>query len=118
MYVKFLCCRPQFGFIHLADINSGKVLNGFKHGKTLPWPFEINNMLPYLNLCISMNIQSYFFDNFFHQVHHPLIILIGNIQFNLGELRIMKPAHAFVSEILTEFIHTFYSTDDEPLEIK
>ncbi len=65
-----------------------------------------------------MEVDGDLFYHFLHKVHHPFIILVGNIEFHLCKLRVVKPAHAFISEIFAEFIYPVISSYDQPFQIQ
>ena len=58
------------------------------------------------------------FQQFFGEIHHPVVILVLNIKFHTGKFRIVSFIHALVTEVLTYFIYTFKTTYDQSLQIK
>ena len=53
-----------------------------------------------------------------NELHHPVVILIGDVDLHSGEFRIVRAVHSFVTEVLGEFIHAFKTTYDEALQIQ
>ena len=64
-----------------------------------------------------MQIHCNFFHHFLYEIHHPLIIFVGNIKFHLSELGIMKATHSFISEIFRKFIHPIKTSNYETLQV-
>ncbi len=102
-------CFAQLVLVEIGDVRTCKMLNGFVHGKPFPRSLEINHMLTHFHLRGTMQINGHLLNHCFNQVHHPLIILVGHIQFHLREFRIMKTGHALVAEIFTEFVNAVES---------
>src|SRR5690606_38731649 len=107
----------QSRFVHSRDVEACKMFYGFEHAVTFPWSFEINKILTYGYRRGTMKIQSYLLDHLLHQLHHPVVILVGDIQLYLRKFRIMKPRHPFVAEILRELVHSVESTHNKPLQV-
>ena len=55
---------------------------------------------------------------FLREAHHPVVILILNIEFHTGELRIVVFVHTLVAEVLADLVDTLKATDDESLEVE
>ena len=54
----------------------------------------------------------------FRKRHHPVVVLILNVEFHAGKLGVVRTVHAFVAEVLADFEHTFETTYDEALQVK
>ena len=54
----------------------------------------------------------------FHKLHHPGIIMICNIQFHLGEFRIVKAVHSLIPEIFRKFIYPFISPHNQAFQVQ
>ena len=55
---------------------------------------------------------------FFGEIHHPVVILVLNIEFHAGKFRIVGLVHTLVTEVLADFIYTFKTTYNQSLQIK
>ena len=60
----------------------------------------------------------YFGEHLLGEVHHPVIILIGDIELHAGEFRVVGLVHALVAEVLGEFVHAEEAAHDEALEVQ
>lgn len=54
----------------------------------------------------------------FGHVHEPVIVAIGDVNFECREFRIVHPVDAFVAEVLRDFVHALEAPDNEPLEVQ
>ena len=54
----------------------------------------------------------------FSQIHQVMVILVGLIELQHGELRIVPRRHAFIPEIAVDFEHFLDATDYQALQIK
>ena len=60
------------------------------------------------------NLLKHLLDEF----HHPLVVLVGDVDFHAGEFRVVGLVHSFVEEVLGELIDSGEASDDEPLEVE
>src|SRR5690606_14143905 len=115
---KFVTGIAKSSLIHLRDVDARKVFDSLEHRKALPRPFELDHMLSNLHLCCIVQVDSNLLDHLLDEVHHPEVVLVGNVQFHLGELRIVEARHSLVSEVLREFVHTCKTSDDKSLQVE
>ena len=64
-----------------------------------------------------MDCGAHFAQQLLHGLHHPVVVLVSDVQFHDGEFRIVRPVHAFVSEIPRKLEDPIEAPYDEPLEI-
>ena len=57
-------------------------------------------------------------EELFDHLHHPVVILVGNVELNLGEFGVVEAVDAFVTEILCKLKDAVKAADDEPFEIE
>ena len=76
--------------------------------------------LPAFDHYIGISVQSagYPFEHLFDELHHPDVVFVGDVDLHDGELRIVGPVHAFVPEVLAEFINAVESSDNQPFQIE
>ncbi len=116
--MQFLACLAELVFIHSCYIHSCILLDGLQHRKSPERRLEVNEIFSNLNLCLSVQLDSYLFQHLLHKLHHPDVVLVGHINFHAGELGIVGLVHSFVAEVLGELIYSVISSHDKPLEIK
>src|SRR3989339_806551 len=94
------------------------LFNCIGHTDPFIWRTEIYFLVTIDYLCCSMKVKSSFFYNLFRKGHHPVIILVSNIDLHHGEFGIMSPVHAFIPEVLGKFIYPFKTAYNKPLKVK
>jgi len=52
------------------------------------------------------------------EIHHPVVVLVGDINLHGGELWVVCPVHAFVTEVLGKLVHAFKTAYDEALQVE
>lgn len=57
------------------------------------------------------------FLTFFGEIHHPVVVLVRDIDFHTGKFRIVRSVHAFVAEVFGKFVHSFEASDNQPFQI-
>ena len=50
--------------------------------------------------------------------HHPVVVLVGHVDFHGGELGVVGAVHTLVAEVAAELIHSGEATHDEALEVE
>ena len=65
-----------------------------------------------------MDCLGQFAKEIFRGFHHPVVVFVGDIQFQHSEFWIVRSIHSFIPEVSAELIHAFESAYDEPLEIQ
>ena len=58
------------------------------------------------------------FDHFFDELHHPPVFPVGDVQLEHGELGVVEPTQALVSEVLRDLVDPFEPADDQALEVQ
>ena len=51
-------------------------------------------------------------------LHHPVVVLVGDVQLHDGELGVVRPVHPFVAEVSAELVHPVEPAHDQPLQVK
>ena len=63
-----------------------------------------------------MNCQSTAFENALTVAHHVMVVGIGLVKFQCGELRIVRAVDTLVAEILDEFKYSIKAPDYETFQ--
>ena len=58
------------------------------------------------------------FEELLGELHHPTVVLVGNIDLHAGEFRIVGTVHTLVAEVFTQFIYTVKTTYDQFFEVE
>ena len=57
-------------------------------------------------------------DQLFDGLHHPVVVLIGDVQLQHRELRVVRSVHALVPEVSGELENAIKPADNKPLEVQ
>ena len=52
------------------------------------------------------------------EVHHVVVVGVGHVELEHGELGIVLRRDAFVAEIAVDLVHAVHAADDQPLQVK
>ena len=117
-HMQLPTCVSQSNFVHFGNINTGKMMDRFKHREPFPGSLKVDQVLSHFHLRGAMKINRYFLNHFLYKIHHPLIIFIRYVQLYLCKFGVVKAWHAFVAKVFWKFIHTIETTYNQSLEIK
>ena len=59
-----------------------------------------------------MQGQGDLFEHPFGELHHPEVVLVGYVNLHNGKFGVVRAVHAFVAEVLAEFIHAVEASYD------
>ena len=100
-----------------VKVHAGILLDRFHHGHALPVG-EIDFLALVGNLQGAADLLGNGLHHFFHQVHHAVVIGIGLVQFDGGELRVMLGVHTLVTEDTAHFVDAVHAAHDQALEVE
>ena len=109
--------RSQFFLVLAVDVESCVLEDSVAHGDAFERCLERYNVVADFYLGGAVYIHAYLLKHAFGEVHHPVVVLVGYVDFHTGKLRIVGTVHAFVAEVLGELVYTLESTYNEALEI-
>ena len=115
---ELLAHVAKLHFVHACDVDASKFFDSINHCDTFIRSLEVDNVVAHFHLCGAINFKSDAFDHFFGEVHHPVVVLVRNIDFHTSKLWVVSAVHTLVAEVLREFIHPFETTHDEAFEIQ
>ena len=116
--IKLLAGLAELCFIHTLHINAGILLNCLKDRQTTVSTAEIHLILSNLHLGGAVDCGSHLAKHLLHKLHHPDIVLVGDIYLHTGKLRIVGLVHTLVAEVLRELVNARESTHNQPLQIE
>ena len=108
----------KLNFIHTIDVDSCKFLYGINHGYAFERSFKTDCFLTNNCLISTVHIQTNFLNHSFSEIHHPVVVFIGYINFHACKFRIVRTIHPFVAEVFGEFIHAFKTTYNQSFQIQ
>ena len=94
------------------------LLDRVEHGDTLVGSLEVDLALPYLHLRRAEHLHADVLQHLLGEVHHPVVVLIGDIDLHGGELGVVRAVHPLVAEVAAELVDALEATDDEALEVE
>ena len=116
--VEFPAGVPQVVEPHSRKVDSGVFLDRLQDGQAAVAGLEVYFVLSDLHLGGAVELEGYLFKHLLDEVHHPDVVLVGDVDLHAGELRVVGLVHAFVAEVLGEFVDAVVAADDEPLEVE
>ena len=79
---------------------------------------EANGVLTNSCICCTVYSHGHLFQHVLYEAHHPMVILVGHIDFHHGKFRVVGFIHTLVTEVFGKFIHPFKTTHNEALEVE
>ena len=58
------------------------------------------------------------FEQLLGELHHPAVVLVGDVDLHAGELGVVRAVHALVAEVLAQLVDTVESADDQLFEVE
>ena len=100
------------------DVVAGLFADGVCHRQAAERGFERN--LPAVDLHGRGPVQGQgdLFEHPFGELHHPEVVLVGYVNLHNGKFGVVRAVHAFVAEVLAEFIHAVEASYDQLLEVQ
>ncbi len=117
--VELVTGLAELVFVHTGDVDAGVSANGFVHGDAWVGGFEVDGVFAEEDLCAA--VVDGFGDvlkEVFGELHHPVVVFVGYIDFHAGKFGIVGAVHAFVSEVFGKFVHAFEAAYNEALEVE
>ena len=117
-YVEVLADLAQGILVHTLDVHSGVLADGLKDRQTAVAAAEVNLVLADLHPGGAVDLAGNPAEHLLDEVHHPVIVLVGHIDFHTGELRVVGLVHTLVAEVLGKLIDSVVAADNQPLEVE
>jgi hypothetical protein len=108
----------QLRFGGVPDIAARCVGNGIEPSDAAEGALEHHRELASAQLSCAVDAFSNEEQQLLDQLHHPVVVAVGNVELQRGELRIVQPVDPLVAEVLPDFVDAFEAADDEPLEVE
>ena len=118
LHFQFLADLADFFFALAVQVVTGLFLDSVEDRQTAVRSFEADSLSVDNAFRTAVYSDTDTFQQFFGEVHHPVVILVLNIEFHAGKFRIVGLVHTLVTEVLADFIYTFKTTYNQSLQIK
>ena len=106
-------------FLRFAgEIEARLLLDGIEDRQPAERSLETDGLVTHLHLRFSVHFRADLLQQLLGERHHPVVVLVLHIKFHAGELRVVEAVHTLVAEVLSDFIDTFKSSDNQPLQVK
>ena len=106
-------------FLALAlAVEARLLLDGLKDGKAAVGSLERNELSVDFALGLAVHGDTDGLKEFLRERHHPVVVLILNVEFHTSELWVVVAVHSLVAEVLAYLIDTFEATHDESLQVE
>ena len=89
-----------------------------QQAKALPRRLEVKVFITELNLVCAQNLLANFRYHLLQHVHYIIVVSIGFIAFQRGELGIMLGGDAFVAKDATQLVDLVKATDNQSLKVE
>ena len=97
--IELFAHLAQLSLVHAVDIDAGVLLDRVDHRDTFERTFKANLLIADHNLICTKHIHCAAVNHLFSIIHHPEIILIGDIYLKACKLRVMGAVHTLVAEV-------------------
>ena len=101
-----------------GNVETGLLADGIRHRYSAERAAEADLLPPYFEFRGAVYGECHLFDHLLGEVHHPEVILVGDVYLHHREFGVVGAVHSLVAEILGEFIDTVEAPHDEPLEVE
>ena len=108
----------QLSFGLAVDVDTGVFEDGIAHGDPAVGRSKVDFRAVEVGLGSAVHRLANVGEQVFRGLHHPMVILVRDVQFQHGEFRVVRAVHALVPEVAGELIHAFKAAHDEPLEVQ
>ena len=94
------------------------LLDGLKDGQTAVGGLETDDLTVDLGLGLAVDSDTDGFQQVLGKRHHPVIILVLDIELHTGKFGVMVAVHTLVTEVLSDFINALKTAHNQALEIQ
>ena len=115
---ELLSHAANFFLVHFAQIIASLLLDGVENGQATIGGFETDGLAVDHRFGRAVHSGADAFEHALGEVHHPVVVLILHIEFHAGELGVVRAVHAFVAEVLADFVHAFETAHNQALEVE
>ena len=115
---EFIGYFAYFFFVLALEVVAGLFLDGFEDRQTAIWSLEANEIAVDHTFRLAVDFGTDGFEQVFGETHHPVVVLVLNIQLHTSKLRVVSAVHTLVAEVLAYFIYTFETTHNQSLKIE
>ena len=116
--VKLLAGLTQLSLAHACDVNTCILFDCLKHRKSSVTCCKINLCAVDIYFCSAVYCCSNSCKHLLHKVHHPVVVLVCNVDLHTGELRVVGSVHTLVTEVLCKLVYTVVTSNDKAFQIK
>ena len=71
-----------------------------------------------MNFGLSERFHGHMLKHLLGEIHHPVVVFVGYIDFHCSKFWIVCAIHSFVAEVSAKFIHPVESANDQALQIQ
>ena len=108
----------QSSFVHAVDVHASVLEDGIAHRQPAVGRREVDGVALQRGCVGAVDGLADPLEQLLDGLHHPVVILVGDVQLEDGELRIVRPVHALVAEVPGEFEDAVEAAHDEALQVK
>ena len=106
-------------FLGLAgDVVAGLFADGFGHRHAAERRLERDGLAVDRKVGRPVGGQRHMFEHLLGELHHPQVVLVGDVDLHAGEFGVVRAVHALVAEVLAELVDPFETAYDEFFEVE
>ena len=117
-HLQLFADLTDFFFALAVEVVSCLFFDSVQDRQTAVRSFKADCLSVYNGFGASVHGDTDTFQQLFGEAHHPGVALILDIKFHTGKFRIVGAIHTFVTEVFTDFVDTFETSDDQSFQIQ
>ena len=108
----------QSGLVHAVDVHVGVLEDGIAHRQPAIGRREVDRVAFERGGVGAVNRLADPLKQLLDGLHHPMVVLVGDVELEDGELRIVRPVHALVAEVAGKFEDTVKAAHNQTLQVE
>ena len=116
--VQLLTHFTNLFFAHAVKVVACLFLNRIKDRKAAVGSLKADGLTVNYGFRTTIYRHANLFKELLSESHHPVVVLILNVEFHTSKFRIVCAVHTFVTEVLTNLKHALKSAYDQALQVK
>ena len=101
-----------------GDVVAGLFADGFGHRHAAERRLERDGLAVDRKVGRPVGGQRHMFEHLLGELHHPQVVLVGDVDLHAGEFGVVRAVHALVAEVLAELVDPFETAYDEFFEVE
>ena len=104
--------------VHAVEVITSLLLDGVKDGKAAVRSLEADGLAVDHAVGATIHGDANLLEQLLGERHHPVVVLILNIELHAGELGVVVAVHTLVAEVLANLINTLETANYQSFQVK